>query len=97
MNAGMKACELCGDQQDLVLSSRCHFTAPLKAVKTKEEVILSCYLPDCGKEVVRLPLADTNALRTATRLLNGCLLDRNMPMAQRDEIVLWLKKNGVPQ
>lgn len=37
------------------------------------------------------------ALRDAARLLNGCLLDRNMPIAQRDEIVLWLKNHGVKQ
>lgn len=49
-------CELCGDQDSLVLQSRCHFTAPLQAEKVDGWLILRCYLPECRKEVARYPL-----------------------------------------
>jgi hypothetical protein len=51
------SCDLCGDQGPLLLKSRCHLTAPLQAVLEGETLILSCYLPECGKEVARFQVA----------------------------------------
>jgi hypothetical protein len=52
------ACALCGDADGtLFLHARCHLTAPLLARKDGEWLILSCYLPACGREVARLKLA----------------------------------------
>jgi hypothetical protein len=53
-----EACDLCGDADGaLFLHARCHPTAPLRARKEGDVLILSCYLPTCGREVVRLHLA----------------------------------------
>ena len=49
-------CELCGDQGALLLKARCHMTAPLQAVLDGDTLILKCYLPTCGKEVVRFKI-----------------------------------------
>jgi hypothetical protein len=55
------ACDLCGDVPGtLFLLARCHPTAPLRARKEGRVLILSCYLPTCGREVCRLQLADDN-------------------------------------
>ena len=52
------ACELCGDvDETMFLHARCHPTAPLRARKDGNVLILTCYLPECGREVVRLELA----------------------------------------
>ena len=52
-------CELCGDVDGrLFLQARCHPSAPLRAVKEGNVLILRCYLPECDREVVRLRLAD---------------------------------------
>jgi hypothetical protein len=52
------ACELCGDADGaLFLHARCHPSAPLRARKEGDVLILSCYLPTCGREVARLHLA----------------------------------------
>lgn len=48
-----KSCELCGDQGPLLLRARCHMTAPLRVELDGDTIILSCYLPDCGREVAR--------------------------------------------
>jgi hypothetical protein len=51
-------CDLCGDATGaLFLRSRCHVSAPLLARVEDDWLILSCYLPECGREVVRLQLA----------------------------------------
>ena len=51
-------CGLCGDADGtLFLRARCHLTAPLIARKEDDWLILSCYLPTCGREVARLQLA----------------------------------------
>jgi hypothetical protein len=51
-------CDLCGDvDATLFLHARCHPTAPLRAEKAGDVLILCCYLPDCMREVVRLRLA----------------------------------------
>jgi hypothetical protein len=53
-------CELCGDADGAIfLRARCHMTAPLMARKEGEWLILSCYVPSCGREVARLKLADS--------------------------------------
>ena len=50
-------CELCGDVDGaLFLHARCHPSAPLRARKEGRVLILSCYVPSCGREVVRLRL-----------------------------------------
>lgn len=52
-------CDLCGDVTEaMFLHARCHPTAPLRARKTGNVLILTCYLPDCGREVARLALAE---------------------------------------
>lgn len=48
-----EACELCGDQGPLFLHARCHLTAPLQASIEDGVLTLSCYLPDCRREVAR--------------------------------------------
>lgn len=51
-------CELCDDvSASMFLRSRCHPTAPLKVRKEGRILILTCYLPECDREVVRLELA----------------------------------------
>lgn len=55
-------CDLCGDTSAaMFLHTRCHSTAPLMARKEGDELILSCYLPECGREVVRLKLQEASA------------------------------------
>jgi len=46
-------CDLCGDWP-VRLVGKCHPTAPLIA-KMEEDgtLVLSCYLPECGREVWR--------------------------------------------
>lgn len=46
-------CDLCGDQKALWLESGCHFTAPLAARLEGEWLIISCYVPECNREVAR--------------------------------------------
>lgn len=46
-------CEFCGDQGPLLLKARCHLTAPLQVELDGDILTIRCYLPDCGKEVVR--------------------------------------------
>lgn len=59
-------CELCSDADGaLFLRARCHLTAPLMARKEGHWLILSCYLPTCGREVARLELAHAT-VRTMT-------------------------------
>ena len=56
---GGDACDLCGDVDEaLFLHARCHPTAPLRLRKEGLVLIVSCYLPSCGREVVRLRLAE---------------------------------------
>jgi hypothetical protein len=58
MNETPKSCDLCGDaDSSLFLLSRCHPTAPLRAIKEGNTLILKCYIPDCDREVARLKLA----------------------------------------
>ena len=50
----MTGCEFCGDFP-VRLVGRCHPTAPLRAELTSEgELILRCYVPECGREVARM-------------------------------------------
>lgn len=56
--AADQRCELCDDvSASLFLRARCHPTAPLKVRKEGSILVLSCYLPECDREVVRLELA----------------------------------------
>jgi hypothetical protein len=51
-------CEFCGDVSEaMFLHARCHPTAPLMVRKEGDTLILSCYLPDCAREVARFQLA----------------------------------------
>jgi hypothetical protein len=53
----VKGCDLCGDWP-VTLIARCHPTAPLRAEMTDPQtLILSCYLPACGREVAKFTLA----------------------------------------
>jgi hypothetical protein len=50
----MTRCDFCGDvTATMFLHARCHPTAPLLVRKDDDVLILSCYLPDCGREVAR--------------------------------------------
>jgi hypothetical protein len=60
------SCDVCGDQGPLLLKSRCHLTAPLQAVLEGETLILRCYLPECGKEVVRFQVTHPPLTRELT-------------------------------
>lgn len=48
-----EGCDLCGDQGPLLLRARCHLTAPLAVSLEGETLIVRCYVPNCGREVVR--------------------------------------------
>ena len=51
-------CDLCGDiTASQFLHARCHPTAPLRAIKEGNVLILRCYVPTCDREVIRLTLA----------------------------------------
>jgi len=51
-------CDLCYDiTASQFLHARCHPTAPLRAIKEGDVLILRCYVPTCDREVVRLTLA----------------------------------------
>jgi len=50
-------CEFCGDAPpELFLLARCHPTAPLRVRKEGPLLILTCYLPDCGRELARFQI-----------------------------------------
>ena len=52
-----KGCDLCGDFP-VILSARCHMTAPLRAIMLDEDTIeLRCYLPECDRLVATFKLA----------------------------------------
>ena len=52
----MSGCDLCGDFPVRFLP-KCHPSAPLRVEMTEQgELILYCYLPECGREVARLQL-----------------------------------------
>lgn len=62
MSENEKSCELCGEvNEQMFLAARCHPSAPLMAIKHESVLILKCYLPECGREVVRFNLAGTLA------------------------------------
>lgn len=49
-------CELCSDNsipEVLVLHGRCHMTAPLQVTLEGNVLILSCYIPECRREIGR--------------------------------------------
>lgn len=50
------SCDLCGDQGPLLLNAKCHLTAPLRVTLLGDEMIINCYLPECGREVARFPI-----------------------------------------
>ena len=59
------ACTLCGDvDRALFLRARCHPSAPLRAIKEGDVLVLRCYVPDCDREVVRLDLAGATLTET---------------------------------
>jgi len=51
-------CEFCGDQGPLHLHARCHMTAPLQATLEGDILTLSCYLPNCGRKIVRFKVLE---------------------------------------
>jgi hypothetical protein len=56
-------CSLCGDVDSaLFLHAACHPSAPLRAIKEGDVLVLRCYVPDCDREVVRLELATSEAM-----------------------------------
>jgi hypothetical protein len=68
-------CSLCGDLDGaLFLRARCHPSAPLRAIKEGDVLILRCYLPDCDREVVRLDLAGATLTETRTALAESVKL-----------------------
>jgi len=57
----IEGCELCSDWP-VVLSSRCHPTAPLRLEMIDEETLVAyCYLPQCNREVARFKIAKVEA------------------------------------
>ena len=49
-------CDLCGDWP-IVLSSKCHPTAPLRLeMKDEKTLVAYCYLPDCNRKVARFAI-----------------------------------------
>jgi len=59
VNPNPRGCELCGDWP-VTLSGRCNPSAPLRAEMTDPStLILSCYVPECGREVARFKLDTT--------------------------------------
>jgi hypothetical protein len=68
-------CSLCGDMDGaLFLRARCHPSAPLRAIKEDDVLILRCYLPDCDREVVRLELAGPPLTEAMTALAESVKL-----------------------
>ena len=58
LDAKSANCDLCGDvPSTLFLQARCHPTAPLRVRKEGSTLILTCYVPECSREVARLQLA----------------------------------------
>lgn len=52
----MPNCGSCEDihaPRNLALHGRCHPGAPVKATWEKDQITLSCYIPECGKLIVR--------------------------------------------
>ncbi len=55
--AKIETCEFCDDvTAEMFLYARCHPTAPLMARKEGPILILSCYLPECAREVARFTI-----------------------------------------
>ena len=55
--ATTQECDLCGDQGPLLLHAVCHLTAPLRVTRDGDLLVVSCYVPSCGREVARFRLA----------------------------------------
>ncbi len=56
---GSPPCDLCGDATaPTYLHARCHMTAPLQASFEDGILILRCYLPTCGRVVVRMRVTE---------------------------------------
>jgi len=59
-----KSCDLCHDTngapEELFLHGVCHLTAPLQASLIGTELILRCYVPDCGHEVARFTVKESS-------------------------------------
>lgn len=73
---GAAACELCGDQDGLVLRARCHLTAPLALSLDGDELVVRCYLPSCGREVARFTLAEADPRRSNQEVTHGAAGER---------------------
>ena len=50
-------CDLCGDDDRMRLRALCHLQAPLAVTFEDGMLVLSCYVPDCGREIARFKLA----------------------------------------
>lgn len=73
---GAVACELCGDNNaEMFLHPRCHMTAPLQVSRNGNEVILKCYLPECGREVTRFTIAPNTHPQADPALAKRLLAD----------------------
>jgi hypothetical protein len=69
------ACTLCGEVDGaLFLHARCHPSAPLRAIKEGDVLVLRCYVPECDREVVRLDLAGVTLTETRTALAESVKL-----------------------
>jgi hypothetical protein len=52
-------CEFCGDVTTAMwLRAKCHSTAPLMAKLENNVLTLSCYIPECGREVVKFKVSE---------------------------------------
>ena len=54
----VQTCDLCDDADELRLFSQCHPGAPLRAERTSNSLQLSCYVPECGRQVASFPIAE---------------------------------------
>ncbi len=48
-------CDLCEGDGPVRLFAKCHLGGPLMLTIEGEEIIVRCYVPECRREVVRLP------------------------------------------
>lgn len=68
MTTERKGCDLCGDTGVLTASSKCHPNAPLRATLANGVLTLSCYVPECGREVLTIEVNAGETLFALERL-----------------------------
>jgi hypothetical protein len=58
----IKGCDLCtessGKPEELFLHGRCHMTAPVQVSIIEDVLIVRCYVPECGREIVKFRVVE---------------------------------------